>query len=107
MSDFEKVQRQLPELEEKINETKAELESTNDVLLKKKQELADQEGYLKKYQNEVTSKVAQMEKEVLVKIKHLEVEKKEVEEFMILKKELEKRGLDLKTVLQLAEEFKI
>lgn len=106
MSGFEKAQEQLPQLRGKITEAKAELESTNDVLLKKKQELAGQEGYLKKYRNEVRAKVAQLEKEVLVKMKQLEVEKKEVEEVTALKAELTKKGLTLKTVLKLAKEFR-
>jgi len=106
MSSFEKAQKKLPQLEEAITKAKAEMASTNDVLLKKKQELADQEGYLKKYQDDVRAKIAQLEKEVSEKIKQLEVEKKEVEKYTVLKKELDKRGLDLKTVLQLAEEFK-
>lgn len=48
MSGFEKAQKQLPRLDEKVAETKAKLKSINDGLLENKQELAGQEEYLKK-----------------------------------------------------------
>jgi len=104
-SGFEKAQKQLPQLEEKIAEAKAELKSISDGVLKNKQELAGREEYLKKYQNEVKAKVAQLEKELLAKMKQLEVEKKEVEEVAALKAELTKKGLNLETLLKLAKEF--
>jgi len=104
-SVFEKAQKQLPQLEEKIAEARAELKSINGGVLKNKQELAGQEEYLKKYQNEVKVKVAQLEKELLAKMKQMEVEKKEVEEVATLKAELIKKGLNLQTVLKLAKEF--
>lgn len=105
MSSFEKALNQLPQLEEKITGAKAELKFTNEWLVKNKQELAGQEEYLEEYQNEVKAKEVQLEKELLTKMKQLEVEKKEVEEVAALKAELTKKGLNLKTVLKLAKEF--
>jgi len=105
ISSFEKASHQLPQLEEKIAEAKAELKSINDGVLKNKQELAGQEEYLKKYQNEVKAKEAQLGKELLAKMKQMEVEKKEVEEVATLKAELIKKGLNLQTLLKLAKEF--
>ncbi len=105
MSDFEKALNQLPDLEAKVIDTKTQLKIISDATLKNKQELAVQEEYLKKYQNEVKAKKAQLEKELLSKMKQLEVEKKEVEEVALLKAELSKKGLDLQTVLKLAKEF--
>ena len=105
ISSFEKASHQLPQLEEKITGAKAELKFTNEGLVKNKQELAGQEEYLEKYQSEVKAKEAQLEKELLAKMKHLEVTKKEVEEVAALKAELTKKGLTLKTVLKLANEF--
>ena len=84
-SGFEKAQKQLPQLEEKIAEANIELKSLNDGILKNKQELAGREGYLKKYEDEVKAKEAQLEKEILKKMKQLEVEKEEVEEVAALK----------------------
>jgi hypothetical protein len=104
-SGFEKAQKQLPQLEEKIAEAKAELKSLSDGVLKNKQELARREEYLKKYQNEVKAKEAQLEKELLAKMKQLEVEKKEVEEVAALKAKLIEKGLNLQTLLKLAKEF--
>jgi len=105
ISSFENALNQLPQLEGKVTETKTELESINDALLKKKQELAGQEECLNKYQGEVKAKEAQLEKELSAKMKQLEVEKKEMEEVAILKAKLTKKGLNLKTVLELAKEF--
>ena len=102
---FEKAQNQLPHLEDMILVTKAELKSTSAELLKKNHELTGQEEHLKKYQNEVKAKAAQMEQELISKMKQLEVEKKEVEEVAVLKAELTKKGLNLKTVLNLIKEF--
>jgi len=104
-SVFEKAQKQLPQLEEKIAEAKAELKAISDGVLKNKQELAGQEEYLEKYQNEVKAKEAQLEKELLAKMKQMEVEKKQVEEVAALKAELNKKGLELETLLKLAKEF--
>jgi hypothetical protein len=105
ISGFEKALTQLPELEEKVIDAKVKLKAIVDAILKNKQELVDQEEYLKKCQDEVKAKEAQLEKELLSKMKHLEVEKKEVEEVAALKAELTKKGLNLKTVLSLVKEF--
>jgi predicted transcriptional regulator len=104
-SGFEKAQKHLPQLEDKIAEAKTELKSISDGVLKNKQELVGREEYLKKYQNEVKAKEAQLEKELLAKMKQMEVEKKEVEDVVALKGELTKKGLNLQTVLKLAKEF--
>jgi len=105
ISSFETALNQLPQLEEKITGAKAELKFTNEGLVINKQELAGQEEYLEKYQNEVKAKEAQLEKELLARMKQLEVAKKEMEEVAALKAELTKKGLNLKTVLKLAKEF--
>ena len=104
-SGFDKAQKQLPQLEKKIAEADAELKSLNDGILKNKQELAGREEYLKKYQNEVKAKEAKLEKELMAKMKQMEVEKKEVKEVAALKAELTKKGLNLQTILKLAKEF--
>ena len=105
-SVFEKAQKQLPQLEEKIAEAKTELKSISDGVLKNKQELVGREEYLKKYQDEVKAKVAQLEQEFGIKMKKLNVQDKEVEAVAKLKTELGKQGLDLPTLLKLAKEFK-
>ena len=104
-SGFEKAQKHFPQLEGKIAEAKTELKSVGDGVLKNKQELASQGEHLKKYRDEVKAKEAQLEKELLSKMKQLEVEKKEVEKVAALKAELTKKGLNLQSVLKLAKEF--
>jgi hypothetical protein len=106
MSGFEKAQKQLPQLEEKLIKAKARLKSISNAILKNKQELASQEKYLDKCQNEVKAKEAQFERELLAKMKQLGVEKKEVKEVAQLKNTLGREGLDIATLVQLAEEFK-
>lgn len=105
ISGFEKALTQLPQLEEKVIDAKTQLKVISDAILKNKQELAGQEEYLKKYQNEVKVKKAQMEKELSAKMKQLEVEKKEVEEVAAFKAELTKKGMTLQSLLKLAKEF--
>jgi len=105
MSSFEKAQNWLPQLEEKITKAKTELKSTNDALHRKKQELANQEEDLKKYREEVKTKVAQMEQELSAKMQQLGLKEVEIEEVAKLKVELGKHGLDLQTFLKLVKEF--
>jgi len=105
ISGFEKALNQLPQLEKKIAEAKAELKSTKDGLLKNKQELAGQEKCLEEYQDEVKAKEAQLEKELSAKMKQLGVEKEEMEDVAALRADLAQKGLDLKTVVKIAKEF--
>jgi len=105
ISGLETAQKQLPLLNEKIAESKAELKSINDGLIKNKQNLAGQEAYLEKRRNEVKAKEAQLEKELSAKMKQLEVHKKEMEEVALLKSALTQKGLNLDTLLKLAKEF--
>ncbi|MFC2016521.1 hypothetical protein ACFLUF_02280 [Chloroflexota bacterium] len=105
ISGFERAQKQLPQLEEKVAEAKEELKSLGDKLAKNKQELAGQEDHLTKYGNKVKAKEVQLDKELAVKMKQLEIAKKEMEEVAALKGVLTKRGLNLETVLKLAKEF--
>lgn len=105
MSGFEKAQKQLPQLEEKVIKAKAKLKSISDAIFRSKQELASQERYLEKYKNEVKAKAAQLEKELSAKMKQLKVQKEEVQEVAALKAELIKKGLNLQTLLKLAKEF--
>ena len=106
MSGFEEAWKQLPQLGEKIAGAKAELEAINEVIPRKKKELAAQEKHLEEYKGEVKSKISQMENELLEKMKHMEVTFKEVEEVAALKAELTKKKLAIETVMKVAEEFK-
>jgi predicted transcriptional regulator len=105
ISGFEAAQIQIPRLNEKIAEAKADLKSTNDSLMENKKKLTSQEVYLKKRRNEVKTKEAQLDKELSTKMKQLEVAKKEVEEVATLKADLTQKGLNIDTLLKLAKEF--
>jgi len=106
ISDFEKAQKQLPQLEEKVVNAKEKLKSISDAILRSTQELDSQEKCLEKYRNEVKAKAAKLEKELAAKMKQLEVDKEEVKEVAQLKNTLGKEGLDIATIVQLAKEFK-
>jgi hypothetical protein len=106
MADFEKAQKQLPQLEKEVIRAEAKLKSISDATLRSKQELAGQEKYLKKYRNEVKAKAAQLQKELSAKMKQLAVDREEVEEVAQLKNSLGEEGLDIATLVQLTKEFK-
>ncbi len=105
IASFEKALNQTPQLQGKVKEAQAELNSINDTLIKKKQELASQNEYLEKYQKEVKAKVAHLETEVATKMKQLDVQDKEVEQIAKLKAEVAKQGLDIPTLMTVAKEF--
>ncbi len=75
------------------------------MLTQRKEELAKQEKYLKKYQEEVKTRVAQFAQELSAKIQQLGLKEAEIEEVAKLKVELGKQGLDLQTFSKLGKEF--
>ncbi|MFC1970718.1 hypothetical protein ACFLV0_02110 [Chloroflexota bacterium] len=105
MASFKQAQNQLPQLEERVAKTKAELKAIGDALIKEQQKLTEQKQYLAQYQSEVKAKEARMEKELSAKLKQLDIAKKEAKEAAALKVELTKKGLSLQTILKLAKEF--
>jgi septal ring factor EnvC (AmiA/AmiB activator) len=52
ISDFEKAQKELPQIEERVIKATAQLKSINDAIFKSKQELDSQEKHLRKYRIE-------------------------------------------------------
>jgi hypothetical protein len=105
MSKLQKAQEQLPQLEKKIVDVKASLESANQSLISKKQEFVVLEEHLKKYENSVKAKEIQLQKELQAKMKQLSIEKKVVEEAAAVKIELSKKGLTMETIVALAKEY--
>lgn len=105
IADFEAARLQIDHLQGKIVDAKAELESINEALVVEKQNLVNLREYFKNYQNEIRDNKAQIDNELSLKMESLEVEKQEVEEVARLKAELIKRGLNISTVLKLAQEF--
>jgi predicted transcriptional regulator len=106
MAEFEKVQKELPQLEEKMIKATAKLKSVNDTILRTTQELDSQQKHLKQYKDEVKARVAKLDKELAANRRHLEVDNEEVKEVAQLKNRLAKEGLDIATLVQLAKEYK-
>jgi hypothetical protein len=106
MADFEKVQKELPQLKEEMIKATAKLESINDTILRSTQELDTQKKYLKQYKDEVKAEVAKLGKELAAKKKQLEVDNEEVKKVAQLKNTLAGEGLDIATLIQLAKEYK-
>jgi chromosome segregation ATPase len=105
MSNFEKAQKQLPQLDKKLDGIKAELESVSAILEQRKEELTKIEKYLHTYQEEVKGKKAQLELELSNKMHQLGLKEVQMEEVAELKIKLAKQGLDLQTFLNLVKEF--
>jgi len=105
ISNLEKAQKQLPQLENKLEETKAKLNSANVTLAQRKEELAKQEEYIEQYKEGVKVKKAQLEQELAAKVKQLGLKEAEIEEVAKLKVDLNKQGLDIPTFLNLVKEF--
>jgi len=104
-SKFEKVTSQLPFVEKQLQKTQAELESVHKFLAQRKQELAGVETQLTQLQNEAKAKEAKLKQELAIKTKKMNVQHEEVEEVTKLKAELDKQGLNLSTLIELAKEF--
>jgi len=105
ISRFEKATSQLPSAEKQLEETYTKLESVDKSLVQRKQELAGVETQLTQLQNEAKAKETKLEQELAIKMEKLNVQYKEVEEVAKLKAELDKRGLNLSTLMKLAKEF--
>ena len=105
ITNLEKVQEQLPQLQKKIVDTTTALESTNQSYAKKKQDLAIFEANFKKYQNEIKNKEVQLQTELQLKMKQMNVAKEEIEQVTALKTEITKKGLNLATLIALAQEY--
>jgi hypothetical protein len=105
MSGFVDALHQLPQMEKKISEKRAELKSVNESISQKKKELATQEENLEKHEAELKSKICQMNKDLSEKMKNMGVTGKEVEEVVALKVKLIEKNLSIQTVIKIAEEF--
>lgn len=105
ISSFQSVTSRLPLLEKKLDDLKAELESLNNILTKKKSELAGIQSQLVQFREETMAEKAKLGKELETEMKRFGVKEQEVKEATKLKSELAKRGLDLSTLIKAVEEF--
>ena len=105
MSNFESVASQLPLSEKKLMELKTEIGSLNNILTKKKSELAGIQSQLVQFREETVAKKTKLNAEIEAEMKRLGVKEQEVKEATKLKGELVKRDLDLSTLIKAVEEF--
>jgi septal ring factor EnvC (AmiA/AmiB activator) len=105
MSRFENANSKLASTEERSDEAQAKLKSLTTSLAQKKEELASVEGHLVQFKNEAKTQEAKLKQDLEMKMKHLRVTQAEVEELSTLKTQLGKQGLDIPTLVKLAQEF--
>ena len=94
----------LPVLEKQIENRNADLNSINSNLADKKQELASLKEKLSKLKKLAEDTLADTEQEISTKMKEAKVTEREIEEIAKLKADLDKKGLDISTLVKLAEE---
>ena len=84
---------------------KAELVSLNNILTEKKSELAGIQSQLVQFREEAIAEKTRLDAELEAEMMRLKVKKQEVKEVNKLKSELVKRGLNISTLIKVAEEF--
>ena len=95
---------QLPILGKQIENSNAELNSINSNLADKKQELARLKERLAKLKKLAKDTLAQTKQEVLAKMQEAKVTEREIQEIAKLKADLNKKGLDISTLVKLTKE---
>jgi len=104
VSGFQKMTSQLPLLEKQLENRNTGLNSINNNLADKKQEMASLNESLAKLKKLAEDTLAQMEQKVSAKMEDAKVTEKEIEEIAKLKADLDKQGLDIPTLVKLAKE---
>jgi vacuolar-type H+-ATPase subunit I/STV1 len=105
MARFENASSKLASTEKGLDEAQAKLKSLTTSQAQRQEELASVEGYLVQLKNEAKTQEAKLNQELEVKMKHLRVKQAEAEELSRLKTQLGKQGLDIPTLIKLAQEF--
>jgi len=105
MSEYDDINGQLPAMQQKLQSIQAMIKSLDDTSVKKKQDEASLEAHIGQLQKRAKSEKVKMERELAAKMKQLQVTQAEVEEVVTLKKQLDKNGLDITTLVKLAKEY--
>jgi len=105
LSRFENAVSQLSSAEGKLKDVQAELESTNECLVKRRDEVAGLEAQLANLESERKTQRATLKHELESSMKQLQVKRTEAQEVAKLKADLSKHGLDIRTLVKLAKEF--
>ena len=104
VSGFQEMTSQLPVLEKQIENLNAELNSITSNLAGKNKELASLEEGLSKLKKLAEDTLAQTKQEISMKMEEAKVTEKEITEIAKLKVDLDKKGLDIPTLVKLAKE---
>ncbi len=104
VSGFQKMTSQLPVLEKQLENLNAELNSITNNLADKKQEMASLKESLLKLKKLAEDSLAQTKQEISMKMEEAKVTEKEITEIAKLKVDLDKKGLDIPTLVKLAKE---
>ncbi len=107
MSDFESIASQLPLSEKKIMALKVEIGSLNNTVTTKKSELAGIQSQLVQLREKAQAEKTRLNAELEAEMKRHGVKEQEVKEVIKLKTEMVKKGLNISTFIQTAEEFKL
>ena len=105
LSRFEKIVSELPSTKKQLQEAESKLQAVEESVGQRKQELVSLEEQLKQLQKKVKVKVAQLNEELASKMEQSSVKDSEIKEVAQLKAYLGKSGLDIPTLVKLAEEF--
>ena len=104
ISGFQNMSSQLPILGKQIENSNSELDSINSNLADKKQELASLKESLTNLKKLAEDTLAQKKQEISTKMEDAKVTEKEIEQIAKLKADLDKKGLDILTLVKLAKE---
>ena len=104
VSGFQKMTSQLLVLEKQLENCNAELNSINNNLADRKHEMASLEERLAKLKKLAEDTLAQTKQEISMKMEEAKVTEKEITEIAKLKVNLDKKGLDIPTLVKLAKE---
>ena len=107
MSDFESIAAQLPISERKIIALKTEIGSLNNTVTTKNSELAGIQSQLVQFREKARAEKTRLNAELEAEMKRHGVKEQEVKEVIKLKTEMVKKGLNISTFIQTAEEFKL
>lgn len=107
MSDFESIASQLPLSEQKLMALRAEIESLNNTVATKKSELDGIQSQLVQFREKARAEKSRLNAELEAEMKRHGVKEQEVKEVIKLKTEMVKKGLNISTFIQTAEEFKL
>ena len=104
ITGFQEMTSQLPVLEKQIEKCNAELNSINNNLADRKQEMTSLKESLSKLKKLAENSLAQTKQEISIRMKDAKVTEKEITGIAKLKADLDKKGLDIPTLVKLAKE---